>query len=213
MDVAICSDMDVTLIDTGGLYEREQKVAEGHGIPKEIYRWAAEEEFGRRYGSHDGFSFGVLMKILSERFPGLQTRNLLGELLSLLRGQYFFRDTLPFLQKFRGRAEMILLTEGNSLHQGRKIRAHGLEGYFDEICVVKRGHKQDAIRIQPDKKVFVLDDAPRVIDGIKEAHPSAFCIWVRRPPPWEKQKFTTNHDARCFSLTQAGNIIEPYLSA
>lgn len=197
-------DLDNTAINSKELIDKVVAAAEEHGISREEYIHSVEE-LEKRYGIA-AYSFERLFTVISENKPMIPWE-FLKKLEDLIAKNYFYPDTIPFLSGFK-KDELILITEGSSEHQLKKVMAHGLHRFVSRVVIAPMG-KENAIN-QFAEKTFLLDDAPRAIDSVKKKYPSIVSIQMRTPPFWEKQKFSDLKDAHCKDLYEAADFIKKY---
>lgn len=194
-------DLDNTLIDSARRLRYEISIAERYGVSRETY-WRAVDIFHERYAI-SAVRFELLFECCRVLIPDL-SEVILEEWNALLRTPYFFPDTHDFLSAFEPK-DLALLTTGYPEFQKIKIATHGLERYFSEIHIVG---SPKCRHISPPKNSVFIDDAAREIDATKKYIPDAYCIFVREPIEWEKQKFSLLRDAYCNDLFEAKDHIK-----
>ena len=195
-------DLDNTLIDSMRRWRMERDAAMLRGMSEETFA-RAMELLVESHGLSD-FSFEPFFEVCKRLHPDLDPL-LLSEWRALLELRVFFPDSLRFLEAFQ-KNELTLLTTGSVKHQQVKVRAHALEEYFGDILIVPTP-KARAIASPPPDSIYV-DDSGREIDEMKTCHPHVYCILVREPACWEKQKHSVRADARAVDLDHALLLIK-----
>lgn len=199
--VIVCVDLDNTLIDSVKRYNDEQIVAVKYGIDPKTYVNCVETLF-KRHGNF--YSYKFLLPILQETKQDINC-GVQNELEALLDKQYFFDDTIAFLSAFP-KARLIITTSGDPTVQIRKAMAHNLSNWCRGMIV--NSNKASVVSaFSVAHQVYFVDDAPREIEKVKKQCPSATCIQVREPPPWEKQKTTDYADIKLPSLFEVAEFI------
>ncbi len=202
--VRIFCDLDCTLIDSERRYEDEKQIAARLGVSRDDYEWAVDELY-HRFGIAR-YSFTVLLEIIRERVPHVSS-GLAEELMSLLDRNYFFPDSLNFLNQFR-RRDLTLVTAGVIEVQLKKVETHGMKALMGDIVVTDSKPRAMGERKLDGRIHFFLDDAPREIEAVKRAHPDIVCIQMRIPPSWESQKYTNFADVCLPNLAAAAEYIK-----
>lgn len=195
-------DLDNTLIDSMRRSDMERSAAIRCGMSEETFAQAMDL-LVESHGLSD-FSFEPFFEVCKRLHPDLDPA-LLSQWKALLQLRIFFPDSLRFLGAFQ-KNELTLLTTGSPKHQQVKIRAHALPEYFKDILIVPTP-KARAIACPPPDSIYV-DDSGREIDEMKNCHPHVYCILVREPACWEKQKHSLHADARAFDLDHALLLIK-----
>lgn len=182
-------DFDDCLIDTwSGVVERMKDVAERHGVSREVFQGTLEKHFsgakadgGKTY--HPDDHCGIL-------FPGdtAKSEKVSREIFSMLGDlrTFVFSDAVGFLESFP-KEDLFLLTYGNTDFQRFKVRASGLDDFFNEI-IVTDGDKMEVIHerlerwgIPADEPVFFLDDRTTHFSAGAENRERVRCLHVKRP--------------------------------
>ncbi len=202
-NLVIAVDLDNTLIQSSARFRKEQKIAEKYKLDPELYAQCIRNEFILKNGN-GRYSFQHLWPFLRKLKPDLP-RKMLHELNALLDHQYFFHDTINFLENFQKKS-LILVSSGDYVVQLRKVHAHRIEKYFKNIYVTE--NKPEVISKIKKTKTFFLDDAPRQIDAVKKRNPDVTCILMRKPPPWEVKTKSELADVHCTNLLDAAAYIK-----
>lgn len=200
-------DLDNTLIDSVRRHQDEFKIAEQHGISPEEYKAAAEVLYAKQ-GNRVVYSFDLLFPVLQERNPCLSSE-ILRDLERLFERTYFFPDTEEFLAQFPP-DEMFILTEGVRDFQLAKIYAHKLEKRVGRVIVIDAGNSKAGAILSGNIPTFFIDDAPRHIAAVKQAHPAVFCIQARTLAPWERAGKHAGADICCPTLREAAEYIRQH---
>ena len=193
-------DLDNTLLDAVKRLENEKEIARRHGIDDDLFEKAANlthETHGISNWSYTVFfeSCRILKPCLEE--------TMLHEWQKVIERSGIFPDTIAFLNQFP-KENLTLVTTGNHEYQRTKIRTDNLEAYFSEILIVPSPKCHHVTPVYP---AVYVDDSPREIDAMKLLHPEIFCILVREPAPWEKQKISLHADVYCPDLTMVRSVI------
>ena len=194
-------DLDNTLIDSVKRLSGEMTAALKYGISNDNFSKAMLAAF-----QNDGVSrFGhkVLFKACCNLCPGL-SKKLLNDWNDILNTPHIFPDAINFLSSFP-KKDLVLLTTGSKEFQLTKIRVHGLKKFFSDIKIVP---SPKCTSISPPPNSIFIDDSPREIDATKQTFPGIYCILVRKPAPWEKQKTSHFKDAQCADLVKAIELIK-----
>ena len=176
------------------------RVAARYGIDGALYGKATELALGRCGISN--FGYDALFEACKIIKPDLDDR-ILSDWQGVVETPHFFPDTLVFLNRFP-KSRLVLVTTGGNEYQRAKIATHGLDKYFSEIQIVPSPKYQHII---PVSSATYIDDSPREIDAMKTLHPHVFCVLVRQPAPWEKQKVSISADIYCPDLISVADHI------
>ncbi len=195
-------DMDGTLIDSAMRINMEHKVALEYGLTAEMFwegRRLAEEKYGPALSNYRKLYAGC-----KEILPDLDEK-IVEEWLDVARTPMLYSDTLNFLASFP-KEELILFTAGEPGFQNIKIDANGLRDKFSSILILPSPKANNFHN--PEPGMIYLDDAPREIDAMRLRHPSVYCIQVREPSPWERQRSTRRKHRYAWDMTEAITIIK-----
>jgi len=191
-------DLDNVLIDSLTLVERTKQVVSGLGVTGELYERAVLTVM-REFGAYTPERHYAVLK----RHIPLDGEFVRRVLLCAEAGGIVYPDTMDFLTEF-GKENLTIVTSGDPNFQLLKIQANNLDGYVRSIIVTD--DKPGSMK-RPAAGDFFLDDAPRQIELVKQAHPQIFCIQMRQVPFWETEKTAPNADARVVDLREAAKII------
>lgn len=189
-------DLDNTLIDSVKRLRGEMEVAARYGFD-EILFWKAVDLAFAKHGVSN-FGHDALFEACRTIKPGLG-ESILADWEKVIMTPHLFSDALIFLNRFP-KEHLTLVTTGSHKFQRAKIATHNLEYYFSEIRIVPSPKCQ---HIDPVYPAVYVDDSPREIDVMKSLYPKVFCILVRQPAPWEKQKVSSYADVYCADLISA----------
>lgn len=206
MAIKIYIDLDNTLIDTARLIEENIRIFAEYGGTPELYMQANIACIER----WNMFNFERFYEVLKESLPDLPIEYR-ERIRTLSNREIWFDDAVDFLDFF-GPDNLVLVTQGDETLQRPKIIAHNLEHYFGRMEILAGKDKSTVIDPSYDP-TFFIDDAPAVIDEVKRAHPSVFCIQVRKPPPWQADDLPSfaKADEKCDTLRQAKAVIDFYV--
>ncbi len=138
----------------------------GYSLAKHI------AELNRR--SNQPLPYAEMAQILTDQFTDLS--------------RYVFPDVLPFLKaaklsKEKGEVKLVLLSFGNPEWQDYKVKASGLNDYFDEVVIAEaEQQKVTAISDRQSETMLMVDNNPAELDSIKDQLPSVKTYRINRVP-------------------------------
>jgi len=124
-------DFDGTLFDNNKLYNNFINIFTKENIKKE----ELEKYINKTY--KDSKNFDILAKNLINKY-NLNT-NISDEINNLYSEKLIFKDTIPFLEKYYQKYNLILLTLGTKEeYQLKKIKSSNISKYFKDIIITTK---------------------------------------------------------------------------
>lgn len=168
-------DFDDTLFDTQAFKKARVEAAKTLGISKEVfwkaYKNARNDEVGNfvytseRHAEILG-SVGFVKEQILQVFKEVDAH----------AGRYIFPETIEFLKKIKAFGQpMILLSLGQPEFQYIKVKACGIEKYFDRIFMVDLEKEKVIEELQEkiyDGKIFLINDKPEETLRLKNKFPN-----------------------------------------
>ena len=110
----------------------------------------------------DIFDYKEILEAISKKY-NIDKELLFNDYNEILKGNYIFDDTIEFLEYYKDKYELRLLTWGNNEYQLEKIGCAKISKYFNELIITQK-YKFD-IEIDYKNSIF-LDDNPRDLKGL-----------------------------------------------
>jgi FMN phosphatase YigB (HAD superfamily) len=128
--------------------------------------------------SWDGFLARLEKKL--PRFPRRKAEMAALDMASDLK-EFVFEDVWPFLDQVRD-YDLNVLTSGEKTLQEMRLKASGLEKYFN--CIICTGGPKEEFFKGQDcrrEKFIMIDDNPHTVDAIEQTVPEVVTVLVNRP--------------------------------
>lgn len=201
-------DFDGVLFNDTRFKRDYERLFARHGVPRRIHRAAYAES---RALHHGGYRHDLHIMLIQKHILTLQRAHIERDIGKLLAhaGEYFYRDTLPFLRYWQSKKErMALLSRGNQF-QKTKVRASGVARFCKPAVVADTADKvaplRHIIKTAAERQIVFIDDTTHMVDAIKQNFPHVLVIqMVRR----KDQERSTHADAIVHSLAAARRFIE-----
>lgn len=178
MKIKLFIDFDNTLYDTRFLKKNLFEVLEGKGFSKtEVL--STYEKASSNYNYSPKSHLDELLKV--REFNAKATEAII-ESLYLDAPEHLFNDTIGFLKSLnREKFEVDLLTLGDSEFQKRKVKASGIDKYFDKIyyCEDQKWIFLKTL-VEKDEKFYVIDDRNDALYKICEEFKNCVPIEINR---------------------------------
>lgn len=110
----------------------------------------------------DIFDYKEILEAISKKYK-IDKELLFNDYNEILKGSYLYEDTIEFLEYYKDKFELRLLTWGNNEYQLEKIGCAKISKYFNELIITQK-YKFD-IEIDYKNSIF-LDDNPRDLKGL-----------------------------------------------
>ncbi len=183
---AVLLDFDHTLFDTDRFFWVDVRAAFARfqidaGVWEESYTrvWSTGYSLEKhlehlaRVGKLDRSVMAAIQRVLRESFSDL--------------GSYLFADAKPFLMRLQAEnVPCFLLSFGDASWQAYKVHGSRIAEFFQDIFYTPgeqgKGEVVEKIVGRFDRLVIV-DNDPRVLDGIQARHPQIDTFWMSRVPP------------------------------
>ena len=152
-------DFDNTLFDTVEFNKSCKKILD---------KYISNEEQDKIFKSFTKiYDFREVINILSINY-NIDKAILLKEYNELLEGNYLFDDTIEFLEYYKEKYELIMLTFGNNEYQLDKINCSNISKYFKELIITSE--YKYVLDIDYKNSIFI-DDNPRDLKGLMNNNP------------------------------------------
>ena len=152
-------DFDNTLFDTVEFNKSCKKILD---------KYISNEEQDKIFKSFTKiYDFREVINILSINY-NIDKAILLKEYNELLEGNYLFEDTIEFLEYYKEKYELIMLTFGNNEYQLDKINCSNISKYFKELIITSE--YKYVLDIDYKNSIFI-DDNPRDLKGLMNNNP------------------------------------------
>ena len=133
-----------------------------------LNKYINEEEQDKIFKSFTKiYDFREVINILSINY-NIDKAILLKEYNELLEGNYLFEDTIEFLEYYKEKYELIMLTFGNNEYQLDKINCSNISKYFKELIITSE--YKYVLDIDYKNSIFI-DDNPRDLKGLMNNNP------------------------------------------
>ena len=147
-------DFDNTLFNTGKFNNECKKILD---------KYISDEEQDKIFKSFTKiYDFREVLNILSINYK-INKDKLIEEYNKVLEGNYLFDDVIVFLEYYKEKYELIMLTWGNNEYQLDKINCSNISKYFDEMIITQK-YKYE-LDIDYKNSIFI-DDNPRDLKGL-----------------------------------------------
>ena len=147
-------DFDNTLFDTIKFNKRCKKILD---------KYISEEEQDKIFKSFTKiYDFREVLNILSINYK-IDKELLFKEYNKALEGNYLFDDVIEFLEYYKNKYDLRLLTWGNNEYQLDKTNCSNISKYFNEIIITQK-YKYE-LDIDYKNSIFI-DDNPRDLKGL-----------------------------------------------
>lgn len=113
------------------------------------------------------YDFREVINILSINYK-IDKDILISDYNKVLEDNYLFEDTIEFLEYYKDKYELIMLTFGNNEYQLDKIGCAGISKYFKELIITNE-YKYE-LDIDYKNSIFI-DDNPRDLKGLMNNKP------------------------------------------
>ena len=153
INIKIYIDFDGTLFDTTKLYKQFLNVFHKYNIEKEYI----EKYLNEAYEKDKNFDT-LSKKIIKDN--NLDSK-ILDELNKIYSEDLVFKDTIPFLEKYSKKYNLILLTLGTKNYQQKKINASNISKYFKEIIITNTDKSK--LNIDYSNGIFI-DNNPKELE-------------------------------------------------
>lgn len=143
--IKIYIDFDGTLFDSTKLYEKFINTFNKHNIKKEYIENIIENIYEKEK------NYDILAKkIIKDNNLDNSIQN---ELNNIYSKDLIFKDTIPFLEKYHKKYDLILLTLGNKFYQEKKINSSNISKYFKEIIITN--NDKSKLNIDYQNGIFI----------------------------------------------------------
>jgi len=162
-------DLDYTLLD---LYRFMDEFGlflnRTYGISESLYKNSKNDVQDRML-----YSFERHLRAIQKesKLSHADAMRYVGTLLKRSR-RYFFPDALPFMRRIAKQGEVVLLTQGHTLQQQRKIEASGIEQYCDRVIITSsKAKKAEWVKklAKGRERVMIVNDDPEEAHGMAAA--------------------------------------------
>ena len=128
-----------------------------------LNKYINEEEQDKIFKSFTKiYDFREVLNILSNNYK-IDKEILKKEYNKILEDNYLFEDTISFLDYYKDKYQLIMLTWGNNEYQLDKINCANITKYFNELIITKEYKYQ--LDIDYKNSIFI-DDNPRDLKGL-----------------------------------------------
>lgn len=173
----IIIDFDYTLYNVEALRCEMIRVALEHAnVTAELFR-SAEQQVKQELGFYEPTRHAALLV----QDMGVRQRMVDAWMAVVDDGRTFlYPDVMDFLERYH-EEDTVLLSFGHEGWQRRKIDGAGIVDLVDHVVITSQPKATIfPTLIVPDALVMVNDRGSE-LDALKQVHPSAVAVWVRRP--------------------------------
>lgn len=128
--IKIYIDFDGTIFNSTKLYLEFLNIFKKYNIDKEYI----ENIMNKNYKKYKNFD--TIAKIIIKE--NNLNNSILDELNNIYTKDLIFKDTIPFLEKYSKKYDLILLTLGSNSYQEKKIKSSNINKYFKEIIITNK---------------------------------------------------------------------------
>lgn len=175
----IIFDFDCTLFDTREFKLSFQKAFEGLGVNEKLFfKTYNDSKMGQVYDPK------VHFKLIENSKPEIPIGKMEKTLNKLLKEspKFLYPDTVPFLEKWQNKAELILLSFAKEQFQKEKIKKSSIEKFFREIFITQDINKTVLLNkiLGPEKRAIFVNDDFQTLSEIKKSFPKVITVRVDR---------------------------------
>ena len=147
-------DFDNTLYNTLELKEKRKVF---------LKKYIHELEIQKIINTFNGlFDFRNVLDVMIDKYK-IDKDTLYKDYDDLLKYNYLYDDTIEFLNYYKDKYELILLTYGNNDYQLDKINCTNIKEYFKEIIITQKN--KNILDIDYNNSTFI-DDNPKELKGL-----------------------------------------------
>lgn len=111
---------------------------------------------------NDLFDFRDALDLMIEKY-NIDKDTLYNDYNDLLSYNYLYEDTIEFLEYYKDKYDLILLTYGNNDYQLDKINYSKIKKYFNDIIITQKN--KNLLDIDYNNSIFI-DDNPKELKGL-----------------------------------------------
>lgn len=176
----IVFDFDHTLFSTKKIYQLIKESFFKFGVCEQLF----QETYQKLRDEDRGYNPFFQLKLIKKEKFKIEENIFKKEFEKVLKKapQFLYQDTIWFLKKWQGQAELILISLGEEKFQKSKIRAAGIEKYFQEIVITQGINKIKDFKkfFRYKENIIFVEDDPGALSIIKEVFPKVITIRINR---------------------------------
>ena len=166
--IKIYLDFDGTIYNSTKLYNEFINIFIKHNINKNYL-----DNIIKEYYQKEKNYITLAKKIIKDN--NLDT-SILNEINNLYSNKLLFKDTIPFLEKYHKKYELILLTLGNKEYQLKKINSINITKYFKDIIITNKDKSK--LNIDYQNGIFI-DNNPLELEKFYKSK-TKYLIRIKR---------------------------------
>lgn len=148
--IKIYIDFDGTLYNTTKLYQEFINLLKKYNIKEEYI----QNKLNNNYQKNKNLNT-IIKQIIKEN----NLNNSIEKYLNIIYSKnLIYQDTIPFLEKYYKKHDLILLTLGEKEYQEKKIKSTNIEKYFKEIIITNKDKSK--LNINYQNGIFI-DNNPK----------------------------------------------------
>lgn len=194
-------DVDNTLIDNDGIQQDlKDHLERTYGRAARERYWTILEDLMVELGYRD--YIGALQRFRVEHPYEIELLSMSSFLMDYPFADRLYPDALAVLKRLRGVGPTVILTDGDVVFQPRKVEHAGLAKVADGDVLIYI-HKEEALadveRRFPAAHYVLVDDKPRILDGVKK-------IWRERVTTVLPRQGQYAHDEKMVSALPPADV-------
>lgn len=173
----IIIDLDYTLYNVEALRREMIRVAREHAnVTGEQFR-SAEQQVKQQVGFYEPMRHASLLVedvVVRQRIVDAWMAIVDGGRL------FLYSDAIDFLQRHHDE-DTVLLSFGHEGWQRRKIEGAGVADLVDHVVITSTSKGDIFPTLIDHDPLFMVNDRGSELDALKQLHPGAVAVWLRRP--------------------------------
>ena len=136
-------DFDGTLFNNNKHYNKLINIFKKYNIKEEYINNLTNK---KKYKNLDTLAKEIIIKNNLDK-------SIINEINTIYSNDLIYKDTIPFLEKYNKKYELILLTLGNKKYQLKKINSTNISKYFKEIIITNKDKSK--LNIDYQNSIFI----------------------------------------------------------
>ena len=180
--IKIYIDFDGTLFNSTKLYKDFINIFLKHNLKKEYLENIIKENY------HKEKNYIILaQKLIKDNNLNI---SILNEINNLYSNNLLFKDTIPFLEKYYKKYDLILLTLGNKEYQLKKINSINITKYFKDIIITNKD--KSILNINYQNGIFI-DNNPLELEKFYHSKAKYLIRIKRKTDKYSKLNLSINN--------------------
>jgi len=207
----IIFDFDHTLFDTRRLGRELKKSFRKLGISEKLF----DDTFRRTEGTRGYYYPQRQFKLIHQQRNEISIPKIKERFEEAINKSpaFLYKDALSFLKKWQEKADLFLLSFGETKFQTEKIKQSGIKKFFKEVIVTQDIDKKKPFKknFQGNKKIIFIEDNPMALFEVKKSLPEVITVRINRgEEKYFKEKNNKNIDFSIKNLKELEEILKKY---